>query len=1587
MSSTTLKKCVSFVLVAVMLIGAFPVIHLGASAAEEANSDLIFTAKEIYDLTEPGVWGDKYGCLGYDEVTHFNKNGTEFVRLLSAGGAGTAEAYFHLFCTPHAVAPVMAIKYRSQTSGIFMQVFSDSVNKKPVAASCTRADITTDGKWNLVTVDLSSKITDYNGSIANYLRLDFMNATALPENAFVDIEYIGFFNTVEEAQAYDEQYYSNKAVYVDPTSSYTASTLAYCSSLDMINGMGANGATTYSGRGGNSKTGVDRILYDGTTFENNYLVFSGWSVVEGGISKYVWSVDGGKTWNDAVLYGRTSIYNAGDTVITAAQDRLGVTFSDATSTKVKGSYQSTAGSGENCDGVAADLTAYKGQTVDVIFAAVPATANSTLCVLHSVEDVYVGTLEEKESFPKYEYGNNNQDVIAHANNLVNGVDAYYNQGGTRNNYTVENQNVRVNYDLTSSGKSTVASITDPSGAAYIQSTMEVFARTTDDKTYYASNYTASARPNIYRLGYYYYDVHMLDTDFVNSATVSSTNTLDISRFTNHSLHHTTTPTVTDGVLSFEVACPLDTLIYANSLSYTAEDYNAIQITVKSETASSMDIRFAVSGDTGTPAKEGKLRNHIKNDGEWHTYTISTKGWDVNGYTETITGLRFDFEGNTGTSVQIKDIKLLNVIYDSVPLTLDRTMHTYSDKLHQEIHVVAYEDVSNIDAIGIVTKIDADTVAKLIVKDKNRTHTTLDGVDWTTAEYVGFDIKNVGVFGYILPFDGKSGTINVTLSGGEYIITQEATPNNGTIFAPVYDATNDYRIGHRIYTDKNHTFDAFLKEAEIERNPLTAENIKIDTDASPRSKFKGYDPIKGAYFFTLSGAVNFGVAYSDSPNKHYNVSFGIKGDGTDRNIYVMAHTSSGSLECAALLDINDMMLPVPLEVCKNFSEGEEPIYNCGDTTYGDTIFPVTVGGDDDKYFTLLNLYQNWGKYPLKQVSSIGYYVPYYHLSTGVTETNCISHYSSRGRNLEMLPDHRAMSQPFWTGQPQHYNAGHHSFLRYEDSTGKMIGTEYTDVAIGSYGPTYADVSTSYITDDGKIKVELNHMEMPQTDENRGYYEIVYTVQEDLTINNFREDFSLYSFFGYSYYTYLGYLDETNNNSVVTMAKPNGTTQEPIYHTLGTYGPYFDVYYMESATSYGNLAFIIDTYEITIGGQKSSANLAVKEAYQTVSLTLDIDGAVTLKKGDSFKINAVIMPWGGGWKSTNVVDFDPADYSVDTVVQSDGSTVYHVNNDNNVRRIRKELIAANAYKATAGADCTVETSAFLPTVVTNNGTSAQFTLNGGFDAAADDVNITVLAKGFDYLGVPKIEELVDGSWVEYVVSSKDTPDATGSYHDYDGYAVTYENEKYNYSFVTTITDATARTFRVTVEEPETRGLEYALNEDGESLSIVGFDGHAITSLVIPEEYAGMPVTGIEGGAIVTENVKSIKIPASVTNISNQNAFSGNYTGVTVEVDENNTVYIASGNKITEKATGNTVWLGSRYGNVNGDLGISILDICELREYLANYDPETGTPALVLASGADANGDGKVDAKDLILLRQYLANYDYEKESSSIKLGKSN
>lgn len=75
---------------------------------------------------------------------------------------------------------------------------------------------------------------------------------------------------------------------------------------------------------------------------------------------------------------------------------------------------------------------------------------------------------------------------------------------------------------------------------------------------------------------------------------------------------------------------------------------------------------------------------------------------------------------------------------------------------------------------------------------------------------------------------------------------------------------------------------------------------------------------------------------------------------------------------------------------------------------------------------------------------------------------------------------------------------------------------------------------------------------------------------------------------------------------------------------------------------------------------------------------------------------------------------------------------------------------------------------------------------------------------------------------------------------------------------------------------------------------------------------------------------------------------------------------------------------YGDANGDGVINGQDIIRIKKYLANYDYETGTSSIEIASGADANGDGVISGQDIVRLKKYLANYDYETDTSTIVLG---
>ena len=676
--------------------------------------------------------------------------------------------------------------------------------------------------------------------------------------------------------------------------------------------------------------------------------------------------------------------------------------------------------------------------------------------------------------------------------------------------------------------------------------------------------------------------------------------------------------------------------------------------------------------------------------------------------------------------------------------IDKTYHVYGDRVYAQFTLLACEATTALEAFGSEIMIDANTVKAVEVKDRNGIHDNLNIIDYASVEYVAFDIDGVGVVGFIIPNDGSTEKTVVEQYGDTYYVRQYAAYTAGTGINK-NDETGGYDLnsvtfGHRMYNDTAHSFDGIRKAAELERNPL--ENIVVEAGNS-NAAYLGYDALSGAYTIRMDGT-DFNTGYAN-PNLHFTAPISITCDDNDRDIYIRSKGDNGCLEAGAILDDTNTLVPVNVQVCKNFQgDGGEPFYSVKDYQYGDSFFPVSLKANEKVSFTLLNLYQNWGNNPLKQLSSIEFHVSYYHLSTGTTESNCIAPYFVGNKDGWLLPDFRTRSGNMWAEQPQFNSVGVLRFMTYDEKALGIIPTqtvmsEYTGCEIDSTGLLYSDITSDYVSDCGSYTYSLRHVEFPQTDENRTYYTLDVKFNREITFDNFKRDFDLFYFDGrFLDYNKFGYLD-SQNNTVNTKAKVLSDT----YYTLGSDCPYWGFYdatedtEFEIANHFGcNFAMIIKNSEIVMGGTKQEIPFAVRinalEDKTSGSLTLDTK-EITFMPGDSIRIDMILLPWGVGTEDT----------------------------DENVHYVRQDS-AINPIKVDASVGTVVE-DAFVPTVRAENN-RAEFVLSGGRN------NMAVKITGFTDLQSPTVY-MVDGE--------NRIPVNPASENGYDGYQVQYEADG-TYSF---------------------------------------------------------------------------------------------------------------------------------------------------------------------------------------------------------------
>ena len=914
------------------------------------------------------------------------------------------------------------------------------------------------------------------------------------------------------------------------------------------------------------------------------------------------------------------------------------------------------------------------------------------------------------------------DTIVYANRMANEVRTYY-SNPDRTSFTAGNYVSKFELELKNADGRGISYFADYYGNKYFEDSMDAYIIDADGNFWTDRMSTIRGRQNTYRIGYYYPELHLLDLKLGCPApTISkTTDFIEIGDLSSAWSENRCKAESTASGLKITITGEEDPYTEQRLPVIPERDHSGLlRITAATDSITSMTLYYYDS-KTGGFNEDQRAWIELIADGQEHSYNVP-----LSGLTGFLTGVRFDPVGKTGDSVLITKIESAG--FESLDVLTDRTYHLYSDKLHQEYRFLASSGTDSIKECGIVWKLKKDTVDAIAIRDGAGVHNDLS-FDPMTVEYAAFHIIDNGVIGIIIPASNSGSTkVTVTEENGYYVVKQF------TDAVSSIKKGKDYTVGNRLYNDKNSSFDAIDKEAYLERHPLTDITI-LNTDSG--AKFKGYDYLRGCYTFTKVGT-DFSTAYNKrNRNKYFTSTVLVNGDDQNRSLYMRFSGNNGALECAALLDKDSIMLPVPIEVCKNFcGEIEEPIYDPKDLMYGDSFFPVVVKANGSAEFTELHLYQNWGQFALKQISSIQFFIGYYHLSTGTTESNCIAPYFVIGKDGQTLPDFRGCSGVMWASQPQFTSIGIHKWLSY-NANGKLVQSEFTGTEIHSSGPTYADIDYSYISDCGSYKYTLRHVEFPQTDENRTYYTISVEFLKDLTISDAVSNFNLLHFNSNdTNFTQFMYLDASGNQQIVELPK-TGVKDEIFDLNKGSF--YYAIYggVGKEGTDIMNYALLLKHADITIGGKKWDGNFKVRYHFSgndNLYLTLDQQD-LNFRKGDTLTIDVVLLPFGE--KPNKAQNHAPVVY--------EDSVLFPVK--------------VNAERGTVIDDT------YIPRVKAE-GNSAEFTLTG-----SRGVN-TVVISGFDVLARPLIYKWNGTDWERYDTSVK----------EYDGYQVAMEPDgTYTYSFV--------------------------------------------------------------------------------------------------------------------------------------------------------------------------------------------------------------
>ena len=559
------------------------------------------------------------------------------------------------------------------------------------------------------------------------------------------------------------------------------------------------------------------------------------------------------------------------------------------------------------------------------------------------------------------------------------------------------------------------------------------------------------------------------------------------------------------------------------------------------------------------------------------------------------------------------------------------------------------------------------------------------------------------------------------------------------------------------------FDLFKEEKPLPDNAFT-----LKKGATPLR----YDQRRGLYTIGSETAEGFQRQYFDQPNGYESVAFKIKNDGTPRKIYICQKTLKGEgiVEGGAVLDAAGNPLPILVQVSKNFDgEKEELFYNPRDTAFSETFFPLYLEPNEEIEISSLHLYQNWGRHMTKHWSSLGFFMDYFHSSTGVTETTCYIPFKFGHKTGISIGDFRAMSQEtFWSGQPQHDNLAGHNFLTYYDGK-KWNYSEYRGTTYKSTGPNWCNVEMEYLSSDSCIQLFLDIWEVPQDDELRSFFTARYKVLRPLTVEDAKANFRFLDIstaqqsLRYQSYAYIDALGNTisrpidfnmspfcvkgieiptENSFATIMGEPKGSNGIMIRNFKSNSG-------VKPAFSIQQKAHLAEPKDTTVNEHKVYTPDLQKGDIR-FSLVPSTDRLV-LKPCDEISISGFWLPYG----------------EVNGAKTPEREIVAFGKDQPQVVAVKKGLVLNN-----------------LPTTIEVENNEAQFTIKGGLNV------IPIIARGLKSYQSPALYEKTNNNWELVHLEHNTQSDGNQVFCDKDG--------KFGAVFLVR-TNGEAREFKIKSNEP--------------------------------------------------------------------------------------------------------------------------------------------------------------------------------------------